>query len=126
MPLSFQSLDSQCVMQLSQLNKMRTCEEMKEYGVNESGFYLVDPDGPLIGEDPIRVYCEFKNGLVSTKLSHNSEERIMVQHCPEPGCYSRKISYYAPMSQILSLIQLSEGCTQEVRTMGYQLYLKSV
>ena len=50
--------------QLSKLNTVRTCEEMKEYGVDESGFYLVDPDGPLIGQEPIMVYCDFKQGII--------------------------------------------------------------
>ena len=98
--------------QLSKLNTVRTCEEMKEYGVNESDFYLVDPDGPLIGHEPIMVYCDFKDGQVSTKVSHNSEERIMVHNCKDPGCYSRKIIYNAPMEQMLSLIQLSNSCSQ--------------
>lgn len=49
--------------QLSKLNTVRTCEEMKEYGVDESGFYLVDPDGPLIGQEPIMVYCDFQPGI---------------------------------------------------------------
>ena len=48
--------------ELSKLNVVRTCEEMARFGVDKSGFYLVDPDGPLIGEDPISVYCDFENG----------------------------------------------------------------
>ena len=62
--------------ELSKLNIVRTCEEMADYGVNQSDFYLIDPDGPLMGEKPISVYCDFRNGIVSTKISHNSEENF--------------------------------------------------
>ena len=38
-----------------------------------------------------------------------------VEHCIDPGCYSRKINYDAPLEQIQSLIDLSEGCYQQIR-----------
>ena len=50
--------------------------------------------------------------IVLTKLSHNSEDRAKVDNCRDPGCYSRKIEYDAPMEQILSLIELSDTCSQ--------------
>ena len=100
--------------ELSKLNVVRTCEEMADYGVNQSNFYLVDPDGPLLGEEPIRVYCDFSEGSVSTIISHDSEVKIEVRHCTDPGCYSRQITYDAPMEQIQSLIELSNTCSQEI------------
>ena len=100
--------------ELSKLNVVRTCEEMADYGVNQSNFYLVDPDGPLLGEEPIRVYCDFSEGSVSTIISHDSEVKIEVGHCTDPGCYSRQITYDAPMEQIQSLIELSNTCSQEI------------
>ena len=71
--------------ELSKLNVVRTCEEMKEYGINQSNYYLIDPDGPLLGKEPIRVYCEFTEEVVATKISHDSEERIEVEHCHDAG-----------------------------------------
>ena len=71
--------------ELSKLNVVRTCEEMKEYGINQSNYYLIDPDGPLLGKEPIRVYCEFTEEVVTTKISHDSEERIEVEHCHDAG-----------------------------------------
>ena len=41
--------------ELSKLFSFRTCDEMHDYGVNKSDYYFVDPDGPLNGEEPIRV-----------------------------------------------------------------------
>ena len=92
-----------------------TCEEMADYGVNQSNYYLVDPDGPLMGNEPIRVYCEFSEGSVSTIISHDSEETIEVGHCTDPGCYSRQITYDAPIEQIQSLIELSNTCNQQIK-----------
>ena len=106
--------------ELSKLAVVRTCDEMAVYGINKSGFYVVDPDGPLIGEKPITVYCEFIDGLASTKMSHDSEERTQVQHCEDPGCYSKKITYDAPLTQIQSLINLSDTCSQEIKYECYE------
>ena len=101
--------------ELSKLNVVQTCEEMADYGVNQSNYYLVDPDGPLMGNEPIRVYCEFSEGSVSTIISHDSEETIEVGHCTDPGCYSRQITYDAPIEQIQSLIELSNTCNQQIK-----------
>ena len=35
---------------------------------SRSGYYFVDPDGPLTGMNPIRVYCQFESGIVLTKF----------------------------------------------------------
>ena len=107
--------DLDYLKEVSKLNVLRTCEEMARFGVNRSGFYFVDPDGPLIGQKPIKVYCEFVDGLVYTKISHNSEEKTTIEPCKGAGCYSRKISYDAPTEQIQSIVQLSYMCFQEIR-----------
>ena len=70
--------------ELSKLLSVRTCEEMHDYGVNKSDYYLVDPDGPLNGEEPIRVYCDFTKDYGFTRISHNSEEKMEVK-CDECG-----------------------------------------
>ena len=102
--------------ELSKLNVVRTCEEMSDYGVNQSNFYYIDPDGPLIGQEPIHVYCDFaEENIVSTRISHNSEEKLEVEHCHDPGCYFRHVFYDAPMEQIQALIELSESCQQEIK-----------
>ena len=105
--------------ELSKLAVVRTCDEMALYGIDKSGFYLVDPDGPLMGGKPITVYCEFIDGLSSTKISHDSEEKTRIQHCDGPGCYSRNITYDNPMTQIISLIEHSDTCSQELK---YECY----
>ena len=106
--------------ELSKLNVVRTCEEMKEFGINQSNYYLIDPDGPLLGKEPIRVYCDFTEDVVATKISHDSEEKVEVEHCHDAGCYSRVINYDVPMEQIQSLIELSNTCSQEI---NYECFL---
>ena len=105
----------QYLKEISKLIVVRTCQEMYEYGIRTSNYYFIDPDGPLIGKEPIQVYCEFNDENVATKVSHNSEDNIKVGHCEDPGCYSREIIYNAPMEQIQSLIELSKSCSQEIR-----------
>ena len=107
--------DVEYLKEISKLNTVRTCEEMHEYGINQSNYYLIDPDGPLMGKEPIRVYCEFTENAVATLISHDAEQKIEVAHCSDPGCYSRKITYDVPMEQIQSLIDLSETCNQPIR-----------
>ena len=109
--------DVKYLKELSKLNVVRTCAEMYAFGITQSDFYWIDPDGPLTGEEPIRVYCLFYiDGAAYTLLSHDSETKIEVAHCEDPGCYSRKIIYDAPAKQIQALIDLSESCEQSIRS----------
>ena len=101
--------------ELTKMLSVRTCDEMHMYGVNKSNYYFIDPDGALNGEEPIRVYCDFTKDYGLTQISHNSEERIEVAHCNDPGCYSRPIIYDSSFDQIKALIELSESCSQLMR-----------
>ena len=101
--------------ELSKMLSVRTCDEMHDYGLNKSDYYFVDPDGPLNGEEPIRVYCDFAEDYGFTSVSHDSEQKIEVTHCNDPGCYARQIVYDASMEQIKTLIELSDSCRQTIR-----------
>ena len=35
--------------ELSKIHTLRSCNEYDEYGINTSGTYFIDPDGPLVG-----------------------------------------------------------------------------
>ena len=59
---------------------------MHDYGFNKSDYYFVDPDGPLNGKEPIRVYCDFAEDYGFTRISHDSEEKIEVKELFEYEC----------------------------------------
>ncbi|CAG0904618.1 unnamed protein product [Darwinula stevensoni] len=40
----------------------RTCQTLADLGVTRTGEYLVDPDGALIGDAPIKVLCDMETG----------------------------------------------------------------
>ncbi|XP_046646370.1 uncharacterized protein LOC124336629 isoform X2 [Daphnia pulicaria] len=91
----------------------RTCQELLSSNpLLESGMYWIDPDGQGVGDDAIHVFCDMKSG--KTLIGHDSESKIDVEKCAEPGCYSRKINYYATDRQIESLIGLSIECEQMI------------
>ena len=112
--------DVEHLQELSKILSVRTCDEMHNYGLRNSDYYFVDPDGPLNGEEPIRVYCEFTDNFGFTQISHDSEATIEVRHCQDPGCYSREIIYDSPLEQVKTLIELSYSCNQLIR---YDCYL---
>merc|ERR1711892_443611 len=101
--------------ELSKLQVVRTCEEMYNFGISQSNHYFIDPDGPLVGQEPIQVFCNFTEEGVFTEISHNSEEKTEVELCHDPGCYRRKIIYEAHPDQIQALIELSDSCDQNIR-----------
>merc|ERR1712126_453467 len=103
--------------ELIRIGTLRSCAEYSKYGLKTNGFYLIDPDGPLLGQPPFEVFCNFTSG--STEILHDSEMLTEVEHCHDPGCYEKPITYIDPQSeeevprtQIESLIELSETCVQ--------------
>ena len=48
--------------ELAKIGTLRTCAEYAQYGLKTSGLYMIDPDGPLLGQPPFQVFCDFKSG----------------------------------------------------------------
>ncbi|CAG0885542.1 unnamed protein product [Darwinula stevensoni] len=92
-----------------------TCATLGNLGVTRTGTYLVDPDGVLRGEPPIKVLCDMETDPASTIIHHDSMENTEIDHCPDEGCYIRNINYDASMKQMQALIEQSESCEQEIR-----------
>ena len=83
----------------------------------ESGNYIIDPDGhgALL---PFNVTCNMtdKSGIGVTVISHDSENRTLVDGCEERGCYSRDVNYTgASLSQLASLTNVSSHCEQFIK-----------
>ena len=61
------------------LTWIQDCQHLRFYGINKSGFYPVDPDGPY---DPLKphdnpslnVYCDFENNI--TKVYHDQGSNL--------------------------------------------------
>ena len=107
---------------LSKVGTLRSCEEYAAYGIVSSGIYPIDPDGILIGQPPFNVYCRFndKTGEVTTEVMHDFSETLTnVDHCHDPGCYAKNLTYFSEndgkiieISQLEALISLSSECEQ--------------
>ncbi|CAG0886204.1 unnamed protein product [Darwinula stevensoni] len=94
----------------------RTCQDLAEMGVNRTGTYLVDPDGALEGDPPIKVLCHMGTDPVTTVVLHDSMKAdTEIDRCVDPGCYRRKIAYQASMKQMVALIDRSKSCDQRVK-----------
>ena len=78
---------------------------------------MIDPDGEG-GQAPFTVYCDMndKKGVGVTGISHDSENRMVVNGCHSAGCYSRDIHYTgASLSQLASLSRVSSHCEQFIK-----------
>lgn len=96
-------------------NTPRTCHEIHDSDPSlASGMYWIDPDGQGVGDAPIFVFCDMSTG--STVISHDSESPMEVDHCPDPGCYSRAINYnVTSIRQLAALAEMSAECRQSIQ-----------
>ena len=105
----------------------KSCSHLKELNPGaESGTYIIDPDGygSLL---PFNVTCNMtdKNGVGVTVISHDSENRTLVDGCEPAGCYSRDIHYTgANLSQLASLTDVSSHCEQFIKYECFHSVLK--
>ncbi len=97
---------------LSRTSSARTCKQLSDLGIHESGEYFIDPDGPGLNHPPVKVHCNLKSG--ATRIDHSLQEQE-VSPCKERGCFVRPVHYKMPMKQIVSLISLSNHCEQYIR-----------
>ncbi|CAG0901975.1 unnamed protein product [Darwinula stevensoni] len=91
----------------------RTCQTLADLGVTWTGEYLVDPDGALIGDAPIKVLCDMET--VSTIVLHDSMGNTAIDQCADPGCYNHTIRYGSSMKQMVALMKQSKSCDQQIR-----------
>ena len=73
----------------------RTCCDIKHsYPGTPSGSYVIDPDGEG-GEKPFKDFCDTadENSVGVTVVSHDSENRTLVDGFQDPGSYSCNVTY---------------------------------
>lgn len=108
----------------------RTCHHIKiqqelssgDNQVDTSGIYFIDPDGEDTGVAPFLVFCNMSmvDGTGATLVSHDSENRTEVNGFGPSGSYIKDISYTGvTLSQIVSLMKVSESCHQFIK---YECY----
>ena len=96
----------------------KTCSEIKWcFPKAPSGSYFIDPDGE--GDlTPFTVHCDMtdKNNVGVTVISHDSEDRTLVQGCYPNGCYGRDIQYIgANLHQLGNVTAISAHCEQFIK-----------
>ncbi|KAK3741239.1 hypothetical protein QZH41_008182 [Actinostola sp. cb2023] len=71
---------------------------------------------------PFRVYCNMymtsHNGIGVTVVSHNSEDRTLVDGCEDNGCYRRDVVYdgiSSDLQQLRALTSISTHCEQYIK-----------
>ena len=100
----------------------KSCSDLKTFDpAAESGNYVIDPDGEG-GLPPFGVTCDMndKNGVGVTVISHDSENRTLVDGYEEAGSYTRDIYYTGvSLSQLASLTTVSSHCEQFIK---YECY----
>ena len=97
---------------------VKSCSVLKKFNPKaESGNYVIDPDGEG-SLQPFNVSCDMadKSGIGVTVISHDSENRTLVDGCNAAGCYSRDIHYTgASLSQLARLTRVSSHCEQFIK-----------
>ena len=93
----------------------KTCQDLANLGLTQSGTYQVDPDGPDSVAEPIMVTCDFTTN--TTEIIHDKNTEIKIEKCidGENGCHQTFLNYDAPMDQIRALVAASETCEQSIR-----------
>jgi len=96
----------------------KSCGDLKKLDPSaENGTYVIDPDGDG-DEPPYYVTCDMtdKNGVGVTVISHDSENRTLVDGCEPPGCYKRDINYTGTsLPQLAKLANVSSRCEQFIK-----------
>ena len=59
--------------EISKAAVLRTCEEIRAADPTaKSGYYFIDPDGQVSGDDPIYVFCDMATGTIILHVSSHS------------------------------------------------------
>ena len=76
------------LQELVKVGTLRSCSEYADFGLRTDGLYMIDPDGPLVGQPPFQVFCNFTTG--ATEVLHDAGNLTPVDHCRGPGLLACK------------------------------------
>ena len=60
-------------------------------------------------------------GKVYTEIASDAQDYVDITPCNTKDCYRRAIKYSAPQAQLVALIDISEGCSQEFKVKQFVL-----
>ena len=110
-----------------------SCAELyRRRGMSNEGEQLVadiDPDGFKAGNFPVRVRCFRERGRVYTEIDSDPKGFVNISNISNSDnqtYFRRNLTYSVPMSQIVALIDISEGCGQEFKFAGYRAGLSNL
>ena len=102
-------------IQLRLLSKsLTTCEDLKGFGISESGKYYLSHPTNKKNQPPYEVHCQFhSDGTVETIVKNLNEEHEF-ESCQEIGCSKMELEYEASDDQLKSLVERSTECEQSI------------
>ena len=71
---------------------------------------LLDPDGQNVKEEAFRAFCEIPVG----RTILDEDVKVEAQKCDNIHCYEHNMTYSAPLTQIVELIESSGNCSQSI------------
>ena len=89
----------------------KSCGEAVELGIKTSRFLTLDPDGHSVKEEPIVGFCDVATG--TTVLENDIT--VEVGKCDSLHCFQHNMSYSAPVTQMVALIESSGNCSQSIK-----------
>lgn len=121
----------------------RSCDDIRSFrqspDFSDSRTHWIDPDGHG-GDNPFQVFCNMSNGTTlkflpnyllslyeynlcrlftmsgATVISHDTEDVVRVESCPDPGCFKRLVHYgNVTIKQMIALTRISAKCQQQIK-----------
>ena len=128
---SFRALEKNVTLYVHALPSCRDIKNRqllasKSFPMDTSGFYFIDPDGGGTGEERFKVFCNMTmyNDDGVTVISHDSENRTLVDGYEAGGSYSRNVTYTGVnAAQIATLVRISRECFQFIKFECYEVEL---
>jgi len=84
------------------------CGEVVDLGIKTSRMVTLDPDGQNVKEEAFRAFCEVPVG----RTILDEDVKVEAQKCDNIHCYEHNMTYSAPLTQIVELIESSGNCSQ--------------
>ena len=89
----------------------KSCFQVALQGIKKSGRFLLDPDGHHLNHPPMEVECKFPSNF--TLIGEKTEKEF--QRCNFAKCSEVPLGHNAHIDQILTLIEDSSSCSQELQ-----------